>query len=432
MLYWMRRAQRAFDNPALEIAITLANESERQVIVFFCLRHSLPHANLRHLSFMLDGLIETAGRLERRGIGFVMRLAEGRAADELGRLCGEIKPVCIISDENPLGGLDGWRRLIPQGFERPFATVDADVIVPSAMIGKEQYAARTIRPRIHAQLHRFLKPVGNREVRIRWSGPKPHSLTPSTMPLDRLSLDRSIAPVKDFRGGTAEALSRLANYIKERLSEYATARNRPELDGTSQLSPYLHYGQIGPHTIALAVRYADAPETDKRAYLEELIVRRELAINFVRYNPHYKSLRSVEPWAARTLQEHAGDLRSYRYNERQLEQAETHDPLWNASQRQMMIGGWMHNYMRMYWAKKILEWSHTPAAAYHVAVYLNDRYELDGRDANGYAGIAWAIGGKHDRAWGPERPIYGKIRYMSAASTGRKFDSRAYIARWGG
>lgn len=160
-------------------------------------------------------------------------------------------------------------------------------------------------------------------------------------------------------------------------------------------------------------------------------MRRELAINFVRYNPHYKSLVSSEPWALQTLGAHESDPRVHRYSARRLDQAETHDPLWNAAQRQMVLGGWMHNYMRMYWAKKILEWSPTPAQAYEIAVALNDRYELDGRDASSYAGIAWAIGGKHDRAWS-ERPIFGKIRYMSAAGAGRKFDSRAYIAKWGG
>src|SRR5262249_12993934 len=172
---------------------------------------------------------------------------------------------------------------------------------------------------------------------------------------------------------------------------------------------------------------ADAAKKSRDAFLEQLIVRRELSANFVRFNPRYLHLQSCEPWAMRTLAEHARDQRAYGYSARALEQAETHDPLWNAAQRQMVDSGWMHNYMRMYWAKKILEWSETPDAAYEIAVTLNDRYELDGRDPNGYAGIAWAIGGKHDRAWGPERAIYGKIRYMSYKSTSRKFDCRAYI-----
>ena len=171
------------------------------------------------------------------------------------------------------------------------------------------------------------------------------------------------------------------------------------------------------------------PAADRQAFLEEFIVRRELAINFVRYNSRYDNFDASEPWADRTLRMHLRDERKFIYREAQLDNAETHDPLWNAAQKQMVLTGWMHGYLRMYWAKKILEWSPSPAEAFDIAVRLNDRYELDGRDPNGYAGIAWAIVGKHDRAWGPERTIYGKIRYMSYESTSRKFNSKAYIER---
>jgi deoxyribodipyrimidine photo-lyase len=221
----------------------------------------------------------------------------------------------------------------------------------------------------------------------------------------------------------------LQEFLQFRLNGYATHRNKPDLDGTSQLSPYLHFGHLGPHRIALAVQQSEAPLQDRAAFLEEMIIRRELAMNFVRYNSNYENVDSCEPWAETTLRKHARDKRRFLYTERQLENAETHDPLWNAAQKQMVLTGWMHGYLRMYWAKKILEWSPSPAVAYEIAVKLNDRYELDGRDPNGYAGIAWAIVGKHDRAWGPERPVYGKIRYMSYASTSRKFSSRAYIER---
>jgi len=179
----------------------------------------------------------------------------------------------------------------------------------------------------------------------------------------------------------------------------------------------------------MAVQQADAPAEDRKAFLEEFIVRRELAVNFVRYNSKYDCYDSSEPWADKTLRIHGKDSRQHVYAEKQLENAETHDPLWNAAQKQLALTGWMHGYLRMYWAKKILEWRPSPAEAYEIAVRLNDRYELDGRDPNGYAGIAWAIVGKHDRAWGPERPVYGKIRYMSYASTARKFNSKAYIQR---
>jgi deoxyribodipyrimidine photo-lyase len=257
-------------------------------------------------------------------------------------------------------------------------------------------------------------------------------MTPDLSLLDNFTVDRSVGPVFSHVGGSGQGRKALQQFLKFRLKGYAANRNHPDLDGTSQLSPYLHFGHIGVHTVALAVKNAHAPLRDRQAFLDELIVRRELAINFVRFNPHYESFDSCEPWAYRTLRAHARDERSHRYTEKQLENAETHDPLWNAAQKQMVLSGWMHGYLRMYWAKKILEWSPSPEIAYEVAVRLNDRYQLDGRDPNGYAGIAWAIVGKHDRAWGPERPVYGKIRYMSYASTSRKFDSKAYVERIAG
>jgi deoxyribodipyrimidine photo-lyase len=246
---------------------------------------------------------------------------------------------------------------------------------------------------------------------------------------DNPALDASASPVSTFRGGSLEAARTLQRFLRQRLRGYATNRNHPDLDGSSQLSPYLHFGHIGPLGAARAVRDADAPREDRDAFLEEFIVRRELAINFVRFNPRYDSLDGCEPWALKTLAAHAAEARDPAYTPAQMEAAETHDPLWNAAQIQMVEGGWMHGYVRMYWAKKTLEWSPSAAEAFATAVELNDRYELDGRDPNGYTGIAWAVGGKHDRAWGPERPIYGTVRYMSCASTSRKFDSRAYIRR---
>lgn len=308
--------------------------------------------------------------------------------------------------------------------------VDADVIVPSRLLMKEQFAARTIRPRIHKLLDQFLKPLGNRTVHVAWKSRIDGGVAASMDPLKKISLDRSVGIAPDFSGGTTAGVASMRTFIRERLDDYDAARNHPELDGTSRLSPYLHFGHLGPHTIALAVAESTASKKSRDAFLEQLIVRRELAINFVRFNPHYLHLQSCEPWAMRTLGEHSRDPRKFVYSSRVMEQAETHDPLWNAAQRQMVESGWMHNYLRMYWAKKILEWSESPDAAYEAAVAMNDRYELDGRDPNGYAGIGWAIGGKHDRAWGPERPVYGKIRYMSYESTRRKFDSRAYLARW--
>jgi deoxyribodipyrimidine photo-lyase len=240
------------------------------------------------------------------------------------------------------------------------------------------------------------------------------------------NIDRSVTPSTAFRGGTRQALRLLEELASRKLRRYSIDRNHPELDGTSRLSPYLHFGHIGPITIALAVKNADAAQKEKDAFLNELITWRELAINFVKYNAYYDSIKNADEWARASLKEHARDEHEHSYTEEQLERADTHDMLWNAAHTQMLRDGWMHNYMRMYWAKKILEWTKSPTEAYNIAVRLNDRYELDGRDPNGYSGIAWAIAGKHDRAWF-ERPVFGKVRYMSAAAAAKKFDAKRYI-----
>jgi deoxyribodipyrimidine photo-lyase len=427
VVYWMQRAQRAHDNPALEVAVAVANELNKPLVAFLGVVPFYPNANLRHYAFLAQGVPDIARRLEERNIGFVFR---AWPRHNLMKFCDEVRPCLVVGDENPMREPERWRQIAAERLRVPLWTVDADVIVPAKLLLKEQYAARIIRPRIHQCLDEFLAPVGKARPRVPWRQPGGlASLDPSAGFLRGFRIDRTVSPVADIKGGTDQALLTLRRFLRQGLNGYAARRNEPSIEGTSRLSPYLHFGHIGPHTVALAVKNADAPAADRKAFLEELIVRRELAVNFVKYNSNYDRIECAEPWAQRTLSEHARDERGHSYTERQFENAETHDPLWNAAQRQMVAGGWMHGYMRMYWAKKILEWSPSPQAAFEIAVRLNDRYELDGRDPNGYAGIAWAIAGKHDRAWGPVRPVYGKIRYMSYHSTSRKFDSKAYITK---
>jgi len=428
VVYWMQRSQRALDNPALETAVGAANLLSKPVLVFFRLVPNVCRANWRHYHFLMEGLVDLAEVLERRKIGFVLR---PHPDADVVAFCEAVRPCLLISDDDPLRQPRAGRLAVAARVRPPFWIVDADAVVPSRLLLKEQYAARTIRPRLRVLLDRFLTTPGNSRPRVPWrSLAGLDGVRADVALLERLPIDRSVGPVSSFRGGTGEAQRALRRFVRERLDGYAERRNHPEDDGTSQLSPYLRFGHIGPHTIARAVSAADnVPARDRGAFLEQLIVRRELAINFVRFNRSYDRLDSAEPWARRTLAAHADDARPYRYSAAELERAETHDPLWNAAQKQMVLTGWMHNYLRMYWAKKILEWSPSAAEAYERAMVLNDRYELDGRDPNGYAGIAWAIGGKHDRAWGPARPIYGMVRYMSYASTARKFDSKAFIAQ---
>ena len=424
VVYWMQRAQRGLDNPALDVAVEAANTLQKPVVAYLAPVPFYPHANLRHYHFLRQGIPNIAAALAKRNIGFVLRRYPDHS---LLRFCDDVKSALVVGDENPMREPNSWREIAAKKLKVPLWTVDADVIVPSKLLEKAQYAAHIIRPRLHAHLQTYLMASRNPHAHVAWRNPA-HltSLDPHFDITEAWPLDRSVSPALQWRGGSSEALRLLKQFVDHKLHHYGTQRNKPEIDHTSRLSPYLHFGHISPITVALAVQKSDAPKADKEAFLNQLITWRELAVNLVHFNPDYDNFECGEPWAHRTLAKHAKDPRPLLYSEKQLEQAETHDQLWNAAQMQMVTTGWMHNYVRMYWAKKILEWSKSPAEAYRIAVYLNDKYLLDGRDPNGYAGIAWSIVGKFDRPWF-ERPIFGQIRYMSGASTGKKFDSKKYI-----
>lgn len=436
VVYWMQRAQRGIDNPALNVAVDAANALSKPVVVFFAPVPFYPSANLRHYRFLIEGIPDIAAALAKKNIGLVLRRYPEHS---LLRFCEEVKAALVIGDENPMREPEAWRCGAAKKLRVPLWTVDADVIVPSKLLEKAQYAAHIIRPRLQVHLKRFLASARNPSARISWRKPKSVSSFTDTLGIDLLwsvptgfdmtegwQIDRSVSPVSSWHGGSAAAFRHLQDFVEHKLRGYGKGRNKPEVDHTSRLSPYLHFGHISPVTTARAIERADAPEADKEALLNQLITWRELAVNLVRFDSDYDSFECGEAWAHRTLAQHAQDHRPVLYTETQLEQGETHDELWNAAQMQMVMTGWMHNYVRMYWAKKILEWTRSPAEAHRIAMRLNDKYELDGRDPNGYAGIAWAIMGKFDRPWF-ERPIFGQIRYMSGASTGRKFDSNKYI-----
>ena len=431
VVYWMQRAQRGIDNPALDVAIEVANELNLPVVVFFSAIANYPHANLRHYAFLNQGLADIEEDLKERGVGFVVRRPP---SNQLEAFLKEVNAAMVIGDENPCREPERWRKVLAHRLSLPFWTVDADVVVPSRLFPKRMYALHIFKPKLYAELPTYMVPSSVPRPKREWERPASLQNFPVNSDITEgwRKLDRSIGPVDSFTGGTHAALKRLRSFVENDLATYGKQRNHPEVDGTSRMSPYLHFGQISPLTIALAVDKAakegKVPATARDGYLSELIGWRELSVNFVRHTEAYDSIECAEPWALKTLNEHARDRRDPLYTLEQLEKAETYDELWNASQMQMVKLGWMHNYMRMYWAKKILEWSPSPAAAFEYAVILNDKYELDGRDPNGYAGIAWAIVGKHDRPWF-DRPIFGTIRYMSGASTGKKFNSKRYIQK---
>jgi len=429
VVYWMQRAQRGVDNPALDLAIALGNELALPVIAYFSAISNFPHANLRHYVFLNQGLPDIEEDLAERNVSFVVRRPPHH---QLDKLLHEVAAAIVVGDENPCREPERWRRVLAKRLHLPFLTVDADVVVPSKLFPKHQYALHIMKPRLYAELPKYLVHQPKTKAIYAWKWPVHFESFDVRDDVTEgwKDFDRSVGPVDTLTGGTHAALQRLKDFVDHDLHAYATKRNHPEWDGTSRLSPYLHFGHISSITIALAAQKAvdedKATQTACDAYLNELIGWRELSVNFVKYVPDYDSLECAPEWAQKTLREHARDKRDPLYTLEQMEHARTYDELWNAAQIQMVKYGWMHNYLRMYWGKKILEWSRTPADAYRVAVALNDKYELDGRDPNGYAGIAWSIVGKFDRPWFT-RPIFGQIRYMSGASTGKKFDSRQYI-----
>lgn len=429
IVYWIQRAQRGFDNPALDLAISIGNEFNLPVVAFFSVIASYPHANLRHYAFLNQGLADIERDLAERNVTFIIRRPP---SNSLEKFLAEVNAAMLIGDENPCREPERWRKVLSKRLQLPFWTVDADVIVPSSLFPKHQYMLHIMRPKLNAALPRYLKPLDNPTAMHQWQRPPDFEVFPANQDITNgwKHLDRSVSPVDTFTGGTRAALQRMSHFVYHQLANYPKQRNHPETDGTSRLSPYLHFGHISPLTIALAVQQSvqqgRATPAARDAFFNELIGWRELSINFVKHVPHYDSIECAPEWAQKTLREHARDARNPEYALDQLERAETHDDLWNAAQMQMVRSGWMHNYLRMYWAKKILEWSPNPAAAWEYAVVLNDKYQLDGRDPNGYNGIAWAIGGVHDRPWF-DRPIFGTVRYMSRASTGKKFDSKLYI-----
>jgi deoxyribodipyrimidine photo-lyase len=432
VVYWMQRAQRGRDNHALDKAIDVANALGLPCVAYFAGIQNFPHANLRHYAFLNQGLPDIEEHCAERGVGFVMRRAPNE--DHL-KFFADVNAAMVIGDENPMRAPEQWRVKIANALGReqiPFWTLDADVVVPSKLLEKAQFSAAVARPRLYRALPEFLQPYANPHADKRWT--QPQGLLADDVRADITrgwqDFDRSVLPVEAWTGGHTAAAARLKTFCAEGLASYDRDRNHPEVDGSSKMSPWLHFGHIGPLTIALAVDAAAKKnpllQAARDSYFNELIVWRELAVNFVRYQPEYDSPACADNWARQTIAEHAHDEREWLYTLSQLEHAQTHDELWNAAQLQMVRYGWMHNYLRMYWAKKMLEWTPDIQTAMQWAIHLNDKYELDGRDPGGYAGVAWSMLGKFDRTWF-DRPIFGKIRYMSGASTGKKFLSQLYI-----
>jgi deoxyribodipyrimidine photo-lyase len=427
VLYWMQASQRVGFNHALEYVIGEANARSLPVVVCFGLMDDYLEANERHYAFMLEGLADVEASLRKRGIKFVVK--HGDPPDVALRYAKHA--ALVVCDRGYLRHQRRGRDAVADGARKRVVQVESDVVVPvETASDHDEFAARTIRPKIKKRLDEFLVNLRPTDVKrpslsMRIAGDI--NVTNVDRTLAKLEIDRSVKRVTRFAGGETAGRKLLAKFVRDKFAGYDEGRNEPSAGATSTMSPYLHFGQIAPVEIALRVRDAKRiPEADRGAYLEELIVRRELSINHVFYNPDYDSYDGLPAWAKKTLAAHKKDRRLSLYTRAQLEAAQTHDQWWNAAQREMVATGFMHNYMRMYWGKKILEWKRTPREAFADMLHLNNKYFLDGRDPNAYANVAW-IFGLHDRPWGPARPIFGTVRYMNAAGLERKFDMEAYV-----
>lgn len=455
VLYWMQQSQRVDYNHALNKAAELASAWQIPLITVFVLSDEVPDANLRHYRFMLEGLAETAKRLSELGIAFY--LCSGKPDEVIATIAG--KRGFVVTDRGYLRWQRLWREQLyaKLGPER-WLEVESDTVVPVEIVSnKEEYSAATIRGKILKHLENWLEPV---------EGPD-YSLTDKTPPTipgsiahlevkprmrfahlwkfatQHLRIDLSVGFSTSFSGGYNEAYKRWVLFLFNRLRLYAEKRNDPSLNIQSNLSPWLHFGQLSALEVALAaLEYNEVPayaaaglirdksgldshQAGLASFLEELIVRRELSCNFCWFNPAYDSFACVPLWARQSLNDHILDARPFIYSAEQLESAATADPFWNAAQKEMVSTGKMHNYMRMYWGKKLIEWTPDPETAFQLMLWLNNKYQLDGRDPNSFAGIAWCFG-KHDRPW-QSRAVFGSVRYMNSAGLKRKFDMQGYL-----
>ncbi|HEX8985712.1 MAG TPA: deoxyribodipyrimidine photo-lyase [Bryobacteraceae bacterium] len=431
VLYWAQMNRRVEHNHALAFAASLANSLDLPLLYYEGLGYRYPHANDRLHTFLLEGVPENRKRVRALGAGylFYLRRNEADPGDVLYRLAADA--AAVVTDDYPVFVTARHNARVPAKVPVPYFAVDASCIVPMSAIPSRQYGAYTIRPKIRKLLDRYLAPVQPVRLARRFRGsPGEWHTEVAAAEIPRLvaacAIDHTVPPSRTFRGGALEAEARLELFLDANLSRYARHRNEPSEHATSRLSPYLHFGQISALEVALAVRaHAQRHKLIADEFLEELIVRRELGFNFARFTGRTDSLDELPEWARRTLAEHAGDPRPALYTREDFVEARTHDALWNATQKEMLVHGVIHAYYRMYWGKKIIEWSASPAEALATMIHIHDRWALDGRDPNTYANILWCFG-LHDRPW-PERPVFGKVRYMSFDGMRRKTDVDAYI-----
>ncbi len=434
ILYWMDASMRVDKNHALECAIQIANKHHKPVVVFVAL--PTQDTTLRHQTFVVEGLVDVVNALKDCHIGFVVKTQSPMIA--LPALLKDAHT--LVMDFAYLKPQRAMRKEVYRlacEMNVSSVVVESNLIVPVRVTSdKEEYAAATIRRKVWKHVADFNDLNELTTVEVPWVGTLESDIDVDQWPsvIDSISSDHNVTPSPLYHGGYREALQRLSSYLQDVIFQDQPIPSDPAQDATSKLSMYLHYGHISPleimqRTLDFSSEPTPQMQANMDSFFEQLIVRRELAFNYCYYNQGYDVFdRMTEPWAYLTMQLHANDPKEYVYSLAQLETASTHDPYWNAAMLEMTKTGFMHNYMRMYWAKKIIEWSPSYEEAFARSIYLDDKYFLDGTDPNGYTGVAWCYG-KHDRAW-TERAIFGKLRYMNAAGLERKFKIQDYVKRW--
>ncbi len=429
ILYCMEACQREDYNPALEFAIHLSNNYKKPVLVAFFITDKYRFSNQRYYRFMLEGIIKTKKKIEERGVKFLVqkdKFLEGclrLGKDAFG----------IITDKNYLKTQRKWREDLALMSEISVFEVETEVVVPLDYISSKAVPYSYLyRKKLEKLIHSFLRDYEKIEPEFNSTGMDLESIDfekPEDY-LKILNIDKTVPTVeKYYTGGSEEAEKRLKEFIEKKLPYYKDYRSDPSKDYQSNLSPYLHFGQISPAKVVNEIlKEYDYEDANIKSFLNEIVVWRELARNFCWHNPNYNQYEGIPKWAKESLEKHVSDKRPYLYTLEELEHGLTHDKYWNAAQKELLETGKMHNYMRMYWAKKLIEWTDHPKTAFDYACYLNDKYELDGRDPNGYAGISWCFG-SFDRPW-QERKIFGKVRYMSDKGLERKFNIKKYVEKY--
>lgn len=431
VVYVCDREMRAESNRGLFFAGELANDRKAPLVVAGVSDTSWSFGNFRHLVSEAGSLSDMEASLKERGVPLFPFFGD-RAVERAESFVRETGPAALVFDFSPLAPQLYLRKRLAAAAGVPAFEVDARCAVPARTVSdKAEIGARTLRPKFW----RAFAPVTAEDVRrfesfpdveVPYAGPTPESVADT---LANAECDRSVAPVEGFVSGEDEARRLLSEFVSRRLPGYAEKRNDPNSGASSGLSPYFRNGNLSPEETVFAVRNSAASQEDQESFLEECLIRRELSENYCLHNPRYAEFAGAPAWALDTLEKHASDRREFLYSEAEFESASTHDDLWNACQRELLKTGKIASYLRMYWAKKILEWSASPTEAHRIALRLNDRYAIDGRSPNGYVGVLWAVAGLHDRPWF-ERDVYGIVRYMNRSGCERKFDVPAYVAKW--